>query len=62
MFFSRIGLPENIATTVFQLAVALTLLIFGAKGFINGVEDVSALLGISYRCSSFPSPPSYRRR
>ena len=30
-----------------QLAVGLALLIFGAKGFINGVEGVFAILGIS---------------
>jgi cation:H+ antiporter len=47
MFLSRIGFPENITTTSIQLAVALALLIFGAKGFIDGVEDVSAHLGIS---------------
>jgi len=47
LFLSRISLPENITTTLIQLTVALALLIFGAKGFINGVEGVSALLGIS---------------
>jgi cation:H+ antiporter len=47
LFLSRIGLPENISTTLIQLAVALGLLILGAKGFIDGVEGVSALLGIS---------------
>jgi cation:H+ antiporter len=47
LFLSRIGLPENITTTLIQLAIALALLIFGAKGFIDGVEGVSALLGIS---------------
>jgi len=47
LFLSRVGLPENVATTLIQLAVGLALLIFGAKGFIDGVEDVSELLGIS---------------
>jgi cation:H+ antiporter len=47
LFLSRIGLPENIATTLVQLAVGLALLIFGARGFIDGVEGTSALLGMS---------------
>ena len=47
LFLSRIGLPENIATTLAQLAIGLALLIFGAEGFIDGVEGASALLGIS---------------
>jgi len=47
MFLSRIGLPENVFTTLIQLAVGLALLIFGATGFINGVEGVSELMGIS---------------
>jgi cation:H+ antiporter len=47
VFLSRIGLPENMLTTLAQLAVGLALLIFGAKGFIDGVEDVSARLRIS---------------
>jgi cation:H+ antiporter len=47
VFLSRIGLPENVVTTLIQLVVGLVLLIFGATGFINGVESVSELLGIS---------------
>jgi len=47
LFLTRIGAPESIASTSIQLAAALALLIFGAKGFIDGVEGVSALLGIS---------------
>jgi len=47
LLLSRSGLPEGVATTLIQLAVGLALLIFGAKGFIDGVEDVSKLLGIS---------------
>jgi cation:H+ antiporter len=47
LFLSRVGAPENITSTSIQLAAALALLIFGAKGFIDGVEGVSALLGIS---------------
>jgi len=47
LFLSRIGLAENIASTLIQLAAGLALLIFGAKGFIDGVEGVSAVLGLS---------------
>ena len=47
MFLSRIGLPENVFTTLIQLAVGLAILIFGATGFINGVEGVSEHVGIS---------------
>lgn len=47
IFLSRIGLPATLFTTLLQLAAGLALLVLGAKGFINGVEGVSALLGIS---------------
>jgi cation:H+ antiporter len=47
MFFSRLGLPTNLLTIVLQLAAGLALLVFGAKGFITGVEGVSHLLHIS---------------
>ncbi|MEW5771757.1 MAG: sodium:calcium antiporter [Pseudomonadota bacterium] len=47
MFLSRIGLPTNWGTIVFQLAVGLGLLVAGAKGFIHGIEAAAPLLGIS---------------
>jgi len=47
MLLSRIGLPTNVATILLQLGIGLALLVFGAKGFINGVEGVSKLLHIS---------------
>lgn len=47
MFIARIGLPTNLATILLQLGLGLTLLVFGAKGFIGGVEGVSHALGIS---------------
>ena len=47
MYLSRLGLPTNYATIVVQLAVAVALLVGGAKGFIHGVQGVSAALGIS---------------
>ncbi|MEW5943643.1 MAG: sodium:calcium antiporter [Pseudomonadota bacterium] len=47
MFLARLGLPENMAVILLQLALGLGLLVAGAKGFINGVEEASHLLGIS---------------
>jgi cation:H+ antiporter len=47
MFLARFGLPTNLLTIVLQLGAGLALLVFGAKGFISGVEGVSQLLGIS---------------
>ncbi len=47
MFLSKIGLPTNLFTILLQLGVGLALLVFGAKGFISGVEGASQLLGIS---------------
>lgn len=47
MFLSKIGLPTNLPTILLQLCVGLGLLVFGAKGFISGIEGVSHLLGIS---------------
>jgi cation:H+ antiporter len=47
MFLARFGLPTNTATILMQLGVGLGLLVFGAKGFINGIEGVSELIGVS---------------
>jgi len=47
LYLSRIGLPENLATIVLQLGIGLTLIIVGAKGFVVGVEHLSAWLGVS---------------
>ena len=47
MFLARLGLPTTVATIVAQLAVGVGLLIFGARGFIEGVQGASSLLGIS---------------
>ena len=47
MFMSKLGIPTNTATITLQLLIGLALLIAGAKGFINGVEAASAVLGIS---------------
>ncbi len=45
--FGRIGMPENMFTILLQLAIGLTLIIFGAHGFVQGVEQLSVWLGLS---------------
>lgn len=47
MFLCKAGLPNNMIVIVIQLLLGLVLLVAGAKGFINGVEEASQLLGIS---------------
>lgn len=47
MYLSRVGLPTNGITILIQLVLALALLVYGAKGFIEGVEGVSRILHIS---------------
>ena len=47
MFLARIGLPQNMATIILQLALGLGLLVGGAEGFIHGVEQASTQFGIS---------------
>ncbi len=47
MFICRLGLPNSMRVVVVQLVLGLILLIAGAKGFISGVEEAAALLGIS---------------
>ncbi|MDP3087984.1 MAG: sodium:calcium antiporter [Methylotenera sp.] len=47
MFLCKLGLPNNMAIIIIQLVLGVALLIAGAKGFINGVEEASHLLGIS---------------
>ena len=47
MFLSRLGLPTNGITIALQIILGLILLIAGAKGFIGGVEEAAAILGIS---------------
>lgn len=47
MFLCRIGFPNNIIIIILQLATGLGLLVFGAHGFILGVEEAARLLGIS---------------
>ncbi len=47
MLLTRIGLPQNMFVIVMQLLLGVGLLIAGAKGFINGVQEAAAILGIS---------------
>ncbi len=47
MFLNKLGLPTNTFTITLQILLGLALLIAGAKGFINGVEEASSILGIS---------------
>jgi cation:H+ antiporter len=47
MLLTRLGLPDTMPLIFLQLGIGLGLLIFGAKGFIHGVEEVSVVLGIS---------------
>jgi cation:H+ antiporter len=47
MFLCRVGLPNNLPVILVQLGLGLGLLVAGAKGFIHGVEEASAILGIS---------------
>lgn len=47
MFLSRLGLPTNLATILLQLGAGVGLIVFGAKGFIHGVDGVASQLGIS---------------
>ena len=45
--FRRVGVPENMFTVVLQLGIGLTLIVFGAHGFVQGVEQLSVWLGLS---------------
>jgi cation:H+ antiporter len=47
MFLCKLGLPNNMVIIMIQLVLGVALLIAGAKGFINGVEEAAHLLGIS---------------
>jgi cation:H+ antiporter len=47
MFINKFGLPTNGYTIFLQILLGLALLIAGAKGFINGVEEAASILGIS---------------
>jgi len=46
LFLNRLGLPTDLFTILLQFGIGLALLVFGAKGFIGGVEGLSHLLGV----------------
>jgi cation:H+ antiporter len=43
----RINVPENLFTVLVQLGMGLALIVFGAHGFVQGVEQLSEWLGIT---------------
>jgi len=43
----RINVPENLFTILVQLGMGLALIVFGAHGFVQGVEQLSEWLGIT---------------
>lgn len=47
MFLCKTGLPNNMPVILLQLVLGVALLIAGAKGFINGVEEAAQIIGIS---------------
>lgn len=47
MYIARLRLPTNLLTILLQLAIGLALLVYGAEGFISGVEGAAHSLGIS---------------
>src|SRR3569833_3156649 len=47
MFLARLGVPHGLPAIVLQVAVGLSLLVAGAKGFIQGVEATAEWLGMS---------------
>jgi cation:H+ antiporter len=47
LYLTRIGLPEHLVTIILQLGIGLTLIVLGAKGFVLGVEELSAWIGVS---------------
>jgi len=47
MFLCKAGLPNTMPVILLQLVLGVALLIAGAKGFINGVEEAAQIIGIS---------------
>ncbi len=45
--FGRLGLTEGMPVVLLQLALGLAMIIGGAHGFVFGIEDLSAWLGVS---------------
>lgn len=47
LYLSRIGLPCNRLFIGVQLALGLALIVIGARGFVHGIESLSAAIGVS---------------
>ena len=47
LYMSKLGMSPGLLSVAIQLAIALGLLLYGAEGFIHGVEDVSKALHVS---------------
>ena len=47
IWLARLGLPGTMLTICVQLALAVGLLLWGARGFIEGIRGLSQLFGIS---------------
>lgn len=47
LYLNRVGLPETLPIILIQLAAGFALIVAGAKGFVVGVEHLSALFGLS---------------
>ena len=47
LYAAKLGLPEANWTSALQLLIALSLLILGARLFVSGAQEVSALIGVS---------------
>lgn len=45
--FGFVGLPEHMATILTQLTLGFALIFLGARGFVHGIEGLSATLGLS---------------
>ncbi|RMH35268.1 MAG: sodium:calcium antiporter [Nitrospirae bacterium] len=47
LYLTRIGLPNHLGMVLGQLAIGFVLIMFGAKGFVYGIEHLAKWLGIS---------------
>ncbi len=47
LYLTKIGLPDNLLSILFQLACGLGLIMLGAKGFVYGIEHLAPQWGIS---------------
>lgn len=47
LYFTKLGFKDSKKLMSAQLLFALTLLLIGAKGFINGVEEIAHILNVS---------------